>query len=54
MTIKNFCVPVHIGVTEQERNQLQEIKWTIEFEASSFFEKTNTPSVCYQEILGNN
>ncbi len=46
ITIKDLSIPVHLGMTVEERKGLQEIRWTVRFSVLTSME----PPVCYQEV----
>ena len=46
ITIKDLSIPVHLGMTFEEKKKPQEIRWTIQFSALASTE----PSICYQEV----
>ena len=46
--IKDLSVPARLGMTAEERTNLQEIRWTIQFKTS--MSGGHKPRVCYQEV----
>lgn len=48
IVIKDLSIPVHLGMTAEEKEELQEIRWTIQFKTS--LPADHKPEVCYQEV----
>ena len=48
ITIKDLSVPVYLGMTLEEQERLQEVRWTIQFNA--VVGADHKPLICYQEV----
>ena len=47
LVIQNLSIMMHLGHSEEERNRLQEVLWTLSILPKNFVEKDSSSFICY-------